>query len=256
VWNIAPDSIVFVDDSELELAEVSARWPAATCLRFPRESDAQVYALLERLRGLFGKASISADDGLRTESLRNAQLFHQRVASSTAPSDEFLSDLGAELVLSFAKQPLYPRALELINKTNQFNLNGRRYTEGEWLAFVADPTSFLVIVGYTDKFGPLGTIGVVAGRRRQNDVSIDTWVLSCRAFSRRIEHAVLKAVFARFGAQVVTLDFQATAKNGPMRAYLSEICGLEPTGPLALTRSVFEARCPPLYHRVKEIPND
>ncbi|HEY0466866.1 MAG TPA: HAD-IIIC family phosphatase, partial [Polyangiaceae bacterium] len=198
-WNIAPDSVVFIDDSPLELAEVHASWPELTCIRFPKESDAQVYGLLEQLRDSFGKATISAEDSLRSDSLRHAEAFWEERAAQSDP-DQFLAQLDAELTLNFAREPLDPRVLELINKTNQFNLNGRRFSQGDWLSYLNAPGAWLATVGYKDKFGPLGTIGAIAGQRGAASaaLTVEAWVLSCRAFSRRIEHACLRAVFDRF----------------------------------------------------------
>ena len=62
--------------------------------------------------------------------------------------------------------------LELVNKTNQFNLNGRRYTEADWRKLLARPGALLVAVSYEDKFGPLGTIAVVAGRARASRLTL------------------------------------------------------------------------------------
>jgi FkbH-like protein len=257
-WNVAADSVVFVDDSPLELAEVQAAWPEMAVLRFPKESDSQLYALLEQLRDLFGKASVSAEDGLRLESLRQAQRFHEQIATDGTGPDDFLSQLEAELTLSYATKPLDPRALELINKTNQFNLNGRRYSEGDWVAYLNRPETWLVTVGYKDKFGPLGTIGTVVGRSEKGSraLSVDGWVLSCRAFSRRIEHACLKAIFLRFGVVELAFDFQTTEKNGPLRSFLSDLLGRAPSGQFTLSWPAFESACPPLYHRLKELPHD
>ncbi len=253
-WNVGAESVVFVDDSPLELAEVQAAWPGVTCLRFPKESDAQVYGLLERLRDLFGKVSVTSDDGLRAESLRRAEAFHEEEAASVADPNEFLAQLDAQLTLDYMSQALSSRAFELINKTNQFNLNGRRYTEGDWLAHMNAPESWLVTIGYKDKFGSLGTIGAITGRRStsSNALSIDTWVLSCRAFARRIEHACLDALFGRFDVAELAFDLEVTEKNGPCRSFFRDLMGYEPHGPFVLSRSRFESACPPLYHRLKE----
>lgn len=253
-WNIGADAVVFVDDSPMELAEVEAAWPGVTPLRFPKESDARVYALLEDLRDLFGKDAVRADDALRLDSLRSAESF--RTEASSDP-DAFLARADAEITLNFARTPPDPRAFELINKTNQFNLNGRRSTEGSWLAHLADPETFLLAVGYTDKFGPLGTIAAVVGRSAGvgGTLRVDSWVLSCRAFSRRIEHACLKALFERYGTDSIAFDFLPTPRNGPLRAFFADLLGREPDGPFEITRSAFDAACPPLFHRTKELPD-
>ncbi|MFO0893146.1 MAG: HAD-IIIC family phosphatase, partial [Isosphaeraceae bacterium] len=155
-WNIGEDSVVFVDDSPMELAEVKAAHPGVECLLFPRGDDQKVYELVVRLRDLFGKTAISEDDGIRLESLRRAQEFRSGVeaAGGATTPDDFLAQVEAELTLEFPTEPRAGRALELVNKTNQFNLNGRRYAEGDWLAYLRRPGVFLVLVGYKDKYGP------------------------------------------------------------------------------------------------------
>lgn len=254
-WNVGADSVVFVDDSPLELAEVQAAWPDITCVRFPKESDAEVYGLLERLRDLFGKTTLSAEDAVRRESLRQGAAFQQEIAAGGVDSEQFLAQLDADLTLTVGVDSNDRRALELINKTNQFNLNGRRFSEGDWLARLSDPQAFVVTIAYKDKFGPLGTIGVITGTLEQpgHGLTVDAWVLSCRAFSRRIEHACLKFMLEHFGAAQLALEFEVTPKNGPLQTFLRDLFGSQPIAPLLVRRSEFEKFCPPLYHRLKEL---
>jgi FkbH-like protein len=137
---------------------------------------------------------------------------------------------------------LDPRALELVNKTNQFNLNGKRYTEAAWQNYLRDPASFLLIASYTDKFGPLGKIAVLAGRQDGHALDIDAWVMSCRAFSRRIEFTCLEELFAKFGANEIKLDYVKTGRNGPLREFLERVLGEIPGPDCAISRQLFETR--------------
>ena len=59
------------------------------------------------------------------------------------------------------------RAFELINKTNQFNLNGKRFSESDWLSFLQDPAAFLLTASYEDKYGPLGKVAVIVMGKKQ-----------------------------------------------------------------------------------------
>ena len=120
------------------------------------------------------------------------------------------------------KDPPDPRALELINKTNQFNLNGKRHTEASWQQYLSDPSVFIAVASYEDKYGPLGKIAVLAGRIEGNDLMIDHWVMSCRAFSRRIEHGCLIGVLQKFAVDQVTFGFLETPRNRPIRDFLDE----------------------------------
>jgi FkbH-like protein len=250
-WNISADDVVFVDDSAMELAEAAYAHPGMECLLFPTNDYAAAYALLRRLRDLFGKPRVSEEDAIRLESIRQSAPF--QAASGESTSETFLQE--AEAVVTFDFPPGDdPRALDLVNKTNQFNLNGIRYQEADWKNRRARPGACLVIVSYRDKFGPLGKIAVLDGRQEKDNLFIDTWVMSCRAFSRRIEHQCLEAMFDRCAAREIFFDFRPTSKNGPLQDFLASVSGRRPDAPFRLNRALFEEKRPRLYHRVTESP--
>ncbi len=250
-WNVGADSVVFIDDSPMELAEVAAAYPDVEGLLFPKDNDQAAYELIQRLRDLFGKDKVSEEDAIRLESLRRSAESFGGEEVQAGPPDSFLEQAEAELSFNTTKTPPNPRALELINKTNQFNLNGRRYTEGEWLAHLRSPEAFLLLVSYKDKYGPLGTIAVLTGHSSGNTVTIDQWVMSCRAFSRRIEHQCLSVLFESFGVDQLVFDFRETPRNGPLRSFFTEFTETSPEPGLRITRRLFQTKCPPLYHKVK-----
>jgi predicted enzyme involved in methoxymalonyl-ACP biosynthesis len=112
--------------------------------------------------------------------------------------------------------------------------------------------AFLAAVSYRDKFGPLGTIAVLQGRLEGQEIHIATWVMSCRAFARRIEYQCLAALFQQFEARAAWLDYKPTAKNGPLRGFLEQILGeAPPEGSVQMTRDAFEVRRPRLYHALE-----
>jgi len=250
-WNIGGDSVVFVDDSPMELAEVRASHGDVECVLFPRDDEQAAYELLKHLRGLFGKSAVTAEDGLRLESLRSsAEIFGSNPNGNTSP-DQFLEQAEAEITVDFRKDQEDPRALELINKTNQFNLNGRRFSDREWAAHLSAVDTFLLVVSYKDKFGPLGKIAVLTGRRDGAKLAVQQWVMSCRAFSRRIEHQCLAILFESFAVEEISFDFQATPRNGPLRDFITELTGTPPLTECRIGRSLFQASCPPLHHQIK-----
>src|SRR2546428_11827421 len=126
-WNVHADSVVFIDDDALELAEVKAAHPAMECLRFPAHDPQGIYELLLRLRDFFGKSAISHEDEIRRESLRGNALAVASNGQGDHFSEAVLESANGELIFDFAKDTNDLRTLELINKTNQFNLNGRRF---------------------------------------------------------------------------------------------------------------------------------
>jgi HAD superfamily phosphatase (TIGR01681 family) len=277
VWNIGADSVVFVDDSEMELAEVRNAFPAITCLHFPAKKPSAAVSLFERLRDLFGKPEVNREDGLRLASIEAGEAFRRSAMISGGGSAEgagflrslhdlfsaigssynsgtdpaFLRGLQGCVTFDRRKNPANRRLLELVNKTNQFNLNGGRVSESEWLRLLADPDAFAIGISYEDKFGPLGTIGVVAGKRTGADLEVTTWVMSCRAFSRRIEHHTLSCLFETAGVGNIRLAFRATERNPPLREFLTSL-GLNAEGEveLVLSRKGLSAGDIELPHRV------
>src|SRR5262249_23709412 len=191
-WNVGADGVVFVDDSPMELAEVKAAHPEIECIQFPRGNYAACYQLLHRLSDLFGKSALSEEDAIRLDSLRQGAQFQEAAeAGGGQVPEEFLAQVGATLSLDF-RDADDPRTLELVSKTNQFNLNGMRFTDPEWRKQLDAPGAFLLVAGYQDKFGPLGKIAVLQGRLEGRVLQVGTWVMSCRAFGRRIEHRCLE----------------------------------------------------------------
>ena len=250
-WNIAADSVIFVDDSPMELAEVAAAHPGIECVLFPKDDYDACLAMMRHLRDRCGKEHVSADDPVRLDSIRQGAAFREQTSGGAAP-ESFLQQVGAVVTFDFGAGD-QPRVLELVNKTNQFNLNGRRYTETDWRKLLAKSGALCLAVNYEDKFGPLGTIAVAVGHLRESHFELASWVMSCRAFARRIEHQTLKTLLETAGISEVVFDFTPTAKNGPLREFFAGLLGEEPTSEFHLARSQFDAKCPALYHEVREM---
>ena len=249
VWNISPDAVVFIDDSGLEIAEVRSVHPEIECLQFPQRDSPAGVRLLEYLRDLFARSEVSYEDSIRLQSIRGAAELRGERAGETG-QESLLASLGATIEIDFCAGADDRRAFELVNKTNQFNLNGRRFQPADWAAALCRPDAWLAVVSYQDKFGALGKIAVAQGRAIESRLYIDTWVMSCRAFSRRIEHAVLAELLRRYLPSDVFLDFALTSKNGPLRSFVKSLTGTEASSPCVITRERFDADCPRLYHRL------
>ena len=252
VWNIDPDAVVFIDDSPMEVAEVKTAFPEMECILFPKNDYQAIWDLLKRLRDLFGKKFVSEEDSIRLKSIRGAEAIRDSWNAVGGSLDDFLQSADAFMRFTFEKHAKDGRALELINKTNQFNLNGKRLSEAAWIAYLNDPATLLMTVSYEDKYGPLGKVAVLLGKLKERAIQVDFWVMSCRAFSRRIEHQSLNRLFEKFGAEEISFDYQATPRNGPLQEFLASMLDSEPTSNLRLSRTVFEEKSPSLFHRVEE----
>ncbi|MCU1326990.1 MAG: FkbH like protein [Bryobacterales bacterium] len=251
VWNIGASDVVFVDDSAMELEEVRQSFPGITCIEFPQKDAGKLWKVLGELRDLFGKPTFTHEDTLRQASIRAAS--HLQEAGGGQASAEFLRSLAGTVNVQWTMDADDKRALDLINKTNQFNLNGRRINEGEWRRLLAESGAVVAVVSYRDKFGPLGRIAVLAGIRSGNEVQISHWVMSCRAFSRMIEHHTLDVLFGMPGVEVIEFSFQATERNQPLQTFL-RAAGMVANGEgvIRLPRTSYMQGRTELPHQVSE----
>jgi len=251
-WNVGPADVIFIDDSPMEVAEVHAVFPQMECIVFPKGNYQAIWDLLKKLRDCFGKGIVSSEDMIRQRSIRVASTLRSCGGLSAG---DFLLKSDAVITFCLGTDARDVRAFELINKTNQFNLNGKRFSESDWLSSLQDPAAFVLTASYEDKYGPLGKVAVVMGKTAGRKVYVNTWVMSCRAFSRHIEYQCLKYLFEKLDADEIVFDYEATPRNGPIQNFFAEL--LEgTTGPtLSVRKACFNAKAPALFHRIVEVAN-
>lgn len=254
-WNIGADAVVFVDDNPMELEEVQRAHPGITCLRFPGKDAAGVWNLLGSLRDLFGKPLLMEEDRLRQASIRASAQIEEM--SGDAASPEFLRSLQGTVTLDWNADSSDKRALELINKTNQFNLNGLRIEEGEWRRRLEYEHTVMAMASYQDKFGPLGKVAVLLGSRHGARIKVSHWVMSCRAFSRRVEHHTLDGLFHHSDVEEIEFAFEATARNQPLQEFFHSLgISTEAEGACCVSRAGFRERCGVLPHQVSNLKSN
>jgi FkbH-like protein len=220
------------------------------CRPFLKDPN-QVAGLVLELADLFGKPFDSEEDSLRSKSLRAGAELHSAIGGVES-LQQVLASANGVLTIVPVGDPPDPRALELVNKTNQFNLNGRRFNEAEWLRYLRSPDHWVWLASYSDRFGPLGKISVLAVRSTADgELDLDSWVLSCRAFGRRIEYTLLGALFERHAARRIHVRFEATERNGPLQELLSGLTGEAPREGCSLDATGFAQRKLPWYMRVE-----
>jgi FkbH-like protein len=251
VWNIGEDAVVFIDDNPMELSEVRQAHPHITCLQFPCKNPSKVWELLGQLRELFAKPFMTEEDRVRSSSIR-AGAWAREVETSQV-SENFLRSLNGFVTVDYRKNPSDPRPLELINKTNQFNLNGTRISDGEWRNVVMADKTVIAVVSYQDKFGPLGRVATLVGKCSGDCFKITHWAMSCRAFSRHLEHHTLDSVFRRTGVAEIEFAFHPTERNQPLQEFFQSIkVRHDGPGRCRLSRSQFLAEAGALPHQTSE----
>jgi FkbH-like protein len=207
--------VVFLDDNPVERAEVRQRFPDIAVPELP-DDPAQRVPMLEGT-GLF-------DHRLTTrESRERNRMYAENTVRDEARRDDgdyqdFLR--GLKMVMEgSALDEARERVVELINKTNQFNLTTRRYNWGELSNVVKN--GFGRSYRLKDRFGDNGIISVVAvACEQKTDARIDLWLMSCRVLGRKVEEAILADIIGRaraLGVSRLVGEYCPTAKNGLVR---------------------------------------
>jgi FkbH-like protein len=257
--NIGLDSLVFLDDNPFERNLVRAELPMVAVPEVPDDP-----ALVPRVladAGYFEALAITPED-LERGRLYQSNLARETLRSSVTDMDSYLRDLQMKLVWSRFDTTGLARTTQLINKTNQFNLTTRRYSEDEVAAVMNDPAAFGLQLRLLDRFGDNGIIGIVIGRRVADDatsVIIDTWLMSCRVLGRGVEAATLALVVSAaqtLGASRLIGEYLPTKKNGMVREHFPKLgfaaLSAEPNG---ATRWVLDAKtfaAPPSFIDIVE----
>jgi FkbH-like protein len=237
--NIGLDSLVFVDDNPFERNLIRQELPQ---IAVPEVSDdPSFYITAVSDAGYFEAVSITAEDRERNEQYQ-ANADREMLRESTTDLTSYLQGLRMELVYNPFDKIGLARVTQLINKTNQFNLTTRRYTEAEVVAVMQDPRAVTLQMRLLDRFGDNGIIAILIARMRDDqEAVIDTWLMSCRVLGRQVEEACLNILVEHtkaIGAKRLVGEYLPTAKNG-MVADLYPRLGFEPAGPVANGGSAF-----------------
>jgi FkbH-like protein len=232
--NIGIDSLVFADDNPFERNIVRRELPSVAVPEL--HEDPALYARSISDGGYFEALQITPEDFERGGQYR-ANVARESLRASQTDLDGYLRSLGMELHWREFDQVGLQRIVQLINKTNQFNLTTRRYTEAAVLEIVNTPGALTLQLRLIDQFGDNGIIGIVIGKPEQGILRLDTWLMSCRVLGRQVEEATMNLVAERaleLGATALVGEYIPTKKNGMVREHYRKLgfeCdALEETG--------------------------
>lgn len=226
---ILPDSLVFVDDNpaEREIVEMQIPGTAVPAIGTPEQ-----YVRILDHSGFFEVTRLSEDDKKRNEMYR-ANVERKKQQAQFGDYQEYLRSLEMQGVIR-PFEPLYiARIAQLSNKSNQFNLTTRRYTQGEIEAFAADERYITRYGKLADRFGDNGVVSVVIGRRDENGsvLHIELWLMSCRVLKRDMEYAMMDSVVEACracGIGTIMGYYYPTAKNAMVKDFYGTM-GFEKT---------------------------
>ena len=220
--NIGVDALAFLDDNPIERQQVRAALPEVFVLNLP--SDPMEFARVIRDCPVFERLTLSVEDQQRG-TMYQAQRKREQLEQNITSREDFYRSLQQEAEISPLTKANLARIAQLTNKTNQFNLTTRRYTEQQISELVIQPGWDCYSIRVRDRFGDNGLVGVAIMHQQGDAAEIDTFLLSCRVIGRTVETAFLSFLGSQArtkGAHQLQGWFLPTKKNAPARNFYSE----------------------------------
>jgi FkbH-like protein len=192
--NLGLDALVFCDDNPFEREQVRGALPQVRVPEMP--DDATFFAETLAVAGYFESMSLTADDFSRVAQYKlNAE--REKLRSGSNNIDEYLNNLEMELKWAARDLVNSDRITQLINKTNQFNLTTKRYDLAQVQSMMARQETLVLSFRLVDRLGDNGIICVIIGHRSDQELLIDSWLMSCRVLGRGVEGAALTVLAAQ-----------------------------------------------------------
>ncbi|MFA5373990.1 MAG: HAD-IIIC family phosphatase, partial [Candidatus Omnitrophota bacterium] len=197
--NVGLDSLVFIDDSPREIELIRKSLPMVRALQFPAD-PVEIKQLIEELYGIFIKGTVTAEDKRRAEFYR-ARDSREQLKAAASSQEEYLNSLRLKVIIREGLEniPYAGRIAQLTQRTSQFNLTGKRFTEEQVKTLILSDKGYRVYsLQMADKFGDAGIVGVMivslSCGREAIKCGIEGFYLSCRAIGLTIENALMASV--------------------------------------------------------------
>jgi FkbH-like protein len=221
--NLGLDSFVFVDDNPSECEAMRQQAPEVATVLAPADEPWKLKDLLSS-QSFFDTLAVTDDDVIRALSYK-AQAQREALSIGAATRLQFLHSLA--IVCTFVKAVEAPlaRSVQLLSKTNQFNLTTRRHSAVDVDRFAHSPGGLAVAVRVRDRFGDLGVVGLLLASKEHDACLIDSLLLSCRVIGRGIETALLAyagAHAAAMGCRWIIGEYIESKKNSPCAEFYPE----------------------------------
>lgn len=220
--NIGLDSFVFVDDSEFECNLVRERLPMVEVIQAPKQSF-KLPGLISKT-GLFDSLTYSREDRKKNSMYRSDKI-RKKILSESNGIEDYLRKLGLKAELGTPAKDEISRVSQLTQKTNQFNLTTKRYTEADIHQFIDSDEYEIFRLKLSDNTSELGIIAAVIVSLDGDDADIDSFLMSCRALGRGVEKTILSYLLSYLkdkNIKTINGQYRKTKKNEQVRNFYSD----------------------------------
>lgn len=221
--NVGLNSLVFVDDNPAERALVRDFLPEVAVPEMP--ADPADYVRELDSHGYFQVVALSEEDFQRTEYYQ-ADARRKQALGGHADLGEFLRTLDMRAQIGPVSEADFERTVQLIGKSNQFNLTTRRHSAADVLGMMQREEWITRVVKLADRFGDNGLISVLLAHQEGDTLEIDTWLMSCRVLKRGVEQFLLNHLVdaaRQRGVRTLLGEYIPTAKNKLVRDHYQNL---------------------------------
>ena len=213
--NLTEGGFIFIDDNPVERETVKGECPDMLVPDFPADTTELLSFAEDIWFDYCRPLRVLGEDLKKTQMYQNEAKRKQEMESSLN-LDDYIAKLEMVADIHKMRDSELERVVQLINKTNQFNVTTKRYTQVEVEEIAADPNNAIYVVYSSDKYGDSGLISVIILIGSDVDVRIDTFLMSCRVMGRKLEDVILNELAAKYQKKMIG-EFIPTAKNAPVR---------------------------------------
>lgn len=219
--NLGLDSFVFIDDNPVEREAVKIALPQVNVPEFPKDTTELEKFAIEISKTYFPTLRLTNEDSYKTEQY---QTEHKRaeLKESALTLEDYLNSLEMKLTIHEVGEDDIARAAQMTQKTNQFNLTTRRYTEADIRHFAESDKHKVWIGELEDKFGSYGKVIFAVAKLEDDKAYIDTFLMSCRVMGRNVEKDFLAHIedeLKNCGCQQILAEYIATPKNSVVKDF-------------------------------------
>ena len=222
--NLGLDSFVFIDDSEFERGFIKRELPQVVVPDFPEDVSKLLEFIDEIEREYFPKVKLTEEDKKRGQ-MYKAQVKREELRKRVKTLDDFLRSLKMRMYVGLVDNNTIGRVAQLTQRTNQFNMTTRRYTE-EDIRRMEEEGYKIYWMRLEDKFGDNGIVGVIIIGYEGNKARIDTFLMSCRVIGRKAEDAFIWYVeeeMMKEGIEEIEAEYIPTKKNTLVKEKYEEL---------------------------------
>ncbi len=214
--NITEGGFVFVDDNPVERNIVKGECKEVVVPDFPEDTTALSVFAEDLYKKYFRLPRLLNEDKKKTEMYFSASK-RSEAKKACNNIDDYIKSLEISLDIHEMREDEIARVAQLCGKTNQFNLTTKRYTESDIKAMFEASDYDIFVTYVSDKYGNDGLTSVLILKKESKQISIDTFLMSCRVMGRKIENAIINEVLNRYSNyKAINGSYIPTAKNKPV----------------------------------------